>query len=332
MSHSAMSIADSAKVAMPVLHGAEAARSFPMMSSVRSGSSPTVSAARSSTAALSDRTSLPPNVVMPMPSMPSSVTIWRVTKSRSMPAKGAAPASGSSSGRRTKLTVTLLIFMDASGKYASSIDGELVEQIQVRLDAEPGPLRNGERAVDRLIPVAEGTFGQVAIKSFDHRRGRERGAHMRGGDQAGAEIGRMRRHRDAGLVRRRDDVACNRNAANLGDARLDVVDRPRRDQARKIAGCEHVFADGHWHAAGADFRRAGEVLRRPDRLLDPFQPEFAQRRGRRQRFRQRPGRVHIDHQRAAIMFAQQTRRRCDFITAGLVDFEIAVAARKRLFD
>ena len=78
--------------------------------SVASGSSPLISSPNSSTVALSARMILPPKLVTPMPSMPSSVSTCTVTNSRIIPGMGGAPASGSSSGRRTTLALTCWIF------------------------------------------------------------------------------------------------------------------------------------------------------------------------------------------------------------------------------
>jgi hypothetical protein len=85
ISHNAVSIAEIARVAMPEPQEADAARSFAITCSVRSGSSPLISSPKSSIAALSARTSLPPNPVTPMPSMPSSVCTCTVKNSRSIP-------------------------------------------------------------------------------------------------------------------------------------------------------------------------------------------------------------------------------------------------------
>src|SRR5471032_2324256 len=99
---------------------------------------------------------------------------------------------------------------------------------------------------------------------------------MGGRDQAGTEISRMWRHRHFRLIGGNEYVARDGNPADLGDARLDIVYRFAFDQPRKIRGRENVFADRDRHTAGADLLRGTKILRRPDRLLDPFETEFAQ--------------------------------------------------------
>ena len=91
----------------------DAAFSLRWIASTSVGSSPLISSAKSSTAAFSERTSLLPKPVTPMPSMPSSVNSCTVTNSRCMPGIGGAPTSGSSTGSRTKLVLKLWIFMNA---------------------------------------------------------------------------------------------------------------------------------------------------------------------------------------------------------------------------
>ena len=68
------------------------------------------------------------------------------------------------------------------------------------------------------------------------------------------------------------------NPANLGDARLHVVDGPAFDQPRKVGWRQDIFTNGDRNAPGADLPRSVKILRWPNRLLYPFEIEFAQRR------------------------------------------------------
>ena len=114
-------------------------RSLATTCSIRSGSSPLISSPNSSSAAFSVRMSLPPNVVTPIPSMPSSVRTCTVKNSRSMPGIGGAPTNGSSSGRRTKLILTRWIFILLRGSVPS-VDLQFVQYVLVGLNAKTGPL------------------------------------------------------------------------------------------------------------------------------------------------------------------------------------------------
>src|SRR5215471_4649461 len=118
--------------------------------------------------------SLPPNPVTPMPSMPSSVKICRVMYSRIIDAAGGAPTSGSSCGSRTTLLLTCLIFIVAS------FDVQLVQEPQIRIDAETRTLRQRQISVERLVPVAERIVRQIAIEPLDQRRARQRRGDVRG--------------------------------------------------------------------------------------------------------------------------------------------------------
>jgi hypothetical protein len=85
ISHNAVSIAEIASIVIPEPHEADAARSLAFTCSVRSGSSPLISSPKSSSAARSERTSLPPKPVTPMPSMPWSVCTCTVKNSCNIP-------------------------------------------------------------------------------------------------------------------------------------------------------------------------------------------------------------------------------------------------------
>ena len=141
----------------------------------------------------------------------------------------------------------------------------------------------------------------------------------------------MRRDRDAGLAGEGVNVAHHGNAADFRNAGLDVIDGAGLDQPGEVGRRQHVLADGDRHAGGADLRRGAEILRRPDRLFDPFQIEFAHRRGRRQGFLQIPRRVDVDHQRRAARPAQQLRGGGDFAQSGLMHFQFAITAAERIF-
>src|ERR1700680_4510377 len=73
----------------------------------------------------------------------------------------------------------------------ASLDLQSLQQLQIRLDAEPGPLRQREVSVDWLVPVAERAIGQIAIEPLDQRRARQRRSDVRGRDQGRAAIGPM---------------------------------------------------------------------------------------------------------------------------------------------
>jgi len=190
-------------------------------------------------------------------------------------------------------------------------------------------LRKSQISIDRLIPVSERAFREVAIQSLDHGRARQRGTDMRGRDQTWTEIGRVRSNRHVCFIGGFNYVPHDRNSSDLGNARLDVVHRPAFDQPRKIGRRQDIFTDGDWHAAGADLPRGVKIIERPDRLLNPFETEFAQRRDRRQCLLQRPRRIDVHYQRAAVMPPQQLRGGGNFFAAGFVHFEVAISTAKR---
>ena len=111
MSHSAVSIADSASMKMPPgPQWLPAARIFSSERSMFLGSSPMINCPRSCTACPSAFVSAPPKNVTPMPSMPSAVVILHTTISR-CPCIGLASASGSSAVCTTTCDLTRAIFM-----------------------------------------------------------------------------------------------------------------------------------------------------------------------------------------------------------------------------
>ena len=82
------------------------------------------------------------------------------------------------------------------------------------------------------------------------------------------------------LVGRHKYVARYGNPANLGDARLYIVDRSTFDQSRKIGRRQDIFTDRNRHTARADRPRCFKILWRPNRLLDPFEIKFSERPNR----------------------------------------------------
>ena len=111
MSHSAMSIAEIARVKMPSGPAPPAAsHSLSVTASTCSGSSPTVSSQRLSTAVRRAGVSAAPKNVMPMPCTPSSVSSSSVTNSR-VPGWSTPTMRGLTSGASRTRVVQLLTFM-----------------------------------------------------------------------------------------------------------------------------------------------------------------------------------------------------------------------------
>src|SRR5262249_35119662 len=133
-----------------------------------------------------------------------------------------------------KVDFDLLNFHFGSSPGAS-VDPQCVQYVLVGLNTETRPLWKHKISVGRLIPVAERTFGEITIQTLDHRRMRQRRAEVRGRNQARTEIRGMRSNRHVRLVGHPKYIARDGDAANLGDARLHIVDRPALDQSGKVS-------------------------------------------------------------------------------------------------
>ena len=84
------------------------------------------------------------------------------------------------------------------------------------------------------------------------------------------------------------------DAADFGDAGLRDIERAALEQAVEFIGAADVFAAGYRDAAlGAHACEAGMVIRRPHRLLDPFQFEDTQFTADRHRLSDAPRAVAV---------------------------------------
>jgi hypothetical protein len=99
---------------------------------------------------------------------------------------------------------------------------------------------------------------------------------MNRGNEAGSEIRAVRRHLDVVRLTQMNHPDHFADAADLGDARLRDVDGASFDQRFEAEHAGDVFARGDRDAALAYAGQPVNVLRGPDRLLEPEQSIVAE--------------------------------------------------------
>ena len=178
---------------------------------------------------------------------------------------------------------------------------ELAEHARIRVDAEARPVRDPDPAVLRDQGGDRRPGLQVGVAPFDHRVGRaERGRHVHRRQQAGAVVEGVRHNRDVAGGGEPEDLGELGDAAHLRGARLDEVHGARAQEPVEVEEGRHVLPRGERDAAASP--EPGEalvVLRRPQGLLQPPEPQVTEPRCFLLGLGQRPGAVDVEHQAGA---------------------------------
>ncbi len=152
---------------------------------------------------------------------------------------------------------------------------------------------------------------------------------MERGEEARAEIGRVRHQRDALRLRERRHLAELGDAADLGDAGLRIGHGAGREHLLELVDGAGVLPRRDGNAGLRAQRRQGaEILRREDRLLEPVEIVGLEAERVLPRLRRCPGTVGVHHDRDAG--ARGLASGLHLGLPGLVQLDVAVAFRQRL--
>ena len=147
----------------------------------------------------------------------------------------------------------------SSASYCTRIR---LDHIRIGIAAEARPGRHREAALHRRHQLAVEARLEIHVVALDHAvRRAARGHQLQGGQEARAEIGRVRHQGDAGGIGQGRHFQEFGDAAHLGDAGLGIVDGVGGEHVAELEGRAVVLARRHRHAgAGA---QPGDRWRNP---------------------------------------------------------------------